>query len=458
MLKMRILALVTLLALVVAPFAGVRAADDTIVDIAIKDGKFKTLVAAVQAAGLVDTLKGAGPFTVFAPTDAFKKVPAPVLEYLLKPENKALLTRVLTYHVVSGSVMAADVMGMNGKKAKTVETGEITVTIEGKNVRVNSANVIATDVKAANGVIHVIDTVIIPAIELPKVDPLTVKGNILTAGSSTVFPLARDVADRFRKDGFADNIEIASVGTGAGFERFCTKGETDVSNASAKIKQAEIDNCKKINRDPIEFHVAIDALAVVVGKDTPYVKNLTKAQIKDIFSGKFKTWKEVDASYPEDAIKLFSPGTDSGTFEYFVEAIFAKDKKPILDAKPQLSEDDNVLVQGVAGTKGAIGYFGFAYYSPNKAKLTAVSVDGVEASEANAEAGKYPLSRPLFIYTTAKIMTDKPQVAAYVNYFLTNGNKSLVSGGGKVNYFPINSDAAGVEKLEFLAATAAAKK
>ncbi|CAG0951588.1 partial Protein SphX, partial [Anaerolineae bacterium] len=196
--------------------------------------------------------------------------------------------------------------------------------------------------------------------------------------------------------------------------------------------------------------------AVVVGKETSYVTNLSKADLAKVFSGEAKTWQEVNPEWPADEIKLFSPGTDSGTFDYFVEIIFEKKKDPILNAPGiQFSEDDNVLVQGVAGTKGAIGYFGYAYFAPNADKLNVISVEDVAPSLESAESGKYPLSRPLFIYTTAKIMQEKPQVAAFVNYYLTVSNDLYGTEEGKIGYFPVNSDALNLNKLAFLALTAA---
>jgi phosphate binding protein len=453
MLKTRIVALVALMAILMSPVAGVLAQADDIVSAATKAGNFKTLVTAIKAAGLEETLKGAGPFTVFAPTDeAFAKVPKIALDYLMKPENKELLARIINYHVIAGDNAADKVM--DAATLKTVEGGELKVTVVDKAAKINSANITKADMKASNGLIHAIDAVVLPEIKIPEVDPLAVQGNILTAGSSTVFPLARRIADNFRKDGFAGNIEVASVGTGAGFERFCKAGETDISNASARISKAQLEDCAKIKREPVEFYVAIDALAVVVSKQNTFVKNLTKAQLADIFSGKADTWDKVDPSYPKEAIRLFSPGTDSGTFDYFVEAIFKKDKNLILNAKGiQLSEDDNVLVQGVEGSQFAIGYFGYAYYQPNAEKLNALSIEGVAPSEETAESGQYPLSRPLFIYSTAQIMQEKPQVAAFISYFLANASNELGTAKEKINYFDVSADALNLDKLLFLAAT-----
>jgi phosphate binding protein len=454
--KVRIIALFALLAILVAPMAAINAqGGKTIVDIAAANDNFTTLVAAVKAAGLVETLQGAGPFTVFAPTnEAFAKIPSFVLDYLLKPENKDLLTRILTYHVLPVKAMAADAMGLVGKTAKTVEGGEVAFTMLGDALLINSAKIVATDIEASNGVIHVIDAVILPEITLPEVDPLAVTGNIISAGSSTVFPLTRRMADLFRNEGFAGNIEVASVGTGAGFERFCKAGETDISNASRPIKASERDDCAKIGREPVaEFFVAIDALGVVVSKDNDFVDNLTKEQLAQIFSGELKTWRDVNPSWPAETIRLFSPGTDSGTFDYFVEEIFKKDATKIINAPGiQLSEDDNVLVEGVANSRFAIGYFGFAYVLPNLDKIRPVRIEGVEANEANAESGAYPLSRPLFIYSTPAIMQEKPQVAAFINFYVTNVRSQLGSARENINYFPVSDDATNLNKLVWLAA------
>ena len=454
MLKKAILLLV-MIALVL-PVAAINAQEDTIIAVATKDGRFTTLLAAVEAAGLTDTLNGAGPFTLFAPTDdAFKALPADVVSYLLG--NKELLTKVLTFHVVAGETAAADVA--KAATLKSVEGGEIKVTVSGEMVKVNSANVVAADVKASNGIIHAIDEVILPEIALPEVDPLSVQGNIIAAGSSTVYPVTERMADLFSKAGFDGNgtITVDSVGTGAGFERFCKNKETDISNASRAIKTDEVENCLAGDnpRQPVEFYVAIDAMAIVINKENTFLKNITKEQLAQVFSGEVTKWNEVDASYPAEDIKLFSPGTDSGTFDYFVEVIFAQDKNKILNAPGiQLSEDDNVLVQGVEGNKYAIGYFGYAYYLPNADRLGIVSVNDITPSFETAEANTYPLSRPLFIYTTAKILQEKPQVAAFVNFYLSTVAEQLGTSEGQIGYFPTSSDTLNLNRLQFLAATA----
>ena len=275
--------------------------------------------------------------------------------------------------------------------------------------------------------------------------PDAVSGDVLTAGSSTVFPLSERMKQRFEEEGFSGNLTIDSIGTGAGFERFCKTGETDISNASRKIKDSEVESCKTNGREPIAFQVGIDALAVVVSKENDFVKDVTLEELSKIFTTAEK-WSDVRPEWPAEPIQRFTPGTDSGTFDYFVEAVTAPfyknadgkadvklGKQAILDSKnTQFSEDDNVLVQGVEGSKYAIGYFGFAYFEAQADKLNTVSIEGVAPTEQTAEDGTYKLARPLFIYSDAKIMQEKPQVAAFIYFYLTNVNNEIAD----VGYFP----------------------
>ncbi len=267
---------------------------------------------------------------------------------------------------------------------------------------------------------------------LPMVDPMAVSGDIIVAGSSTVYPLAERMAERFVDEGYDGSITISSIGSGAGFERFCVAGETDVSNASRPIKDQEVESCRSIDREPVELRVGTDALAVVVSQENDFLTNITLEELALIFSTA-ESWSDVNADWPAEPIQRFSPGTDSGTFDYFVEEVFDKDPEPILAASNlQLSEDDNVLVQGVLGSPYAVGYFGYAYYQENADTLTVLSVNDVAASAENVDNASYPLARPLFMYTTASILEDKPQVADFLNFVLTYVNEEVVD----VGYFP----------------------
>ena len=270
------------------------------------------------------------------------------------------------------------------------------------------------------------------SVPLPEVDPSAVSGDISTAGSSTVFPLTERMAELFSDDGYTGEITVDSIGTGAGFERFCVAGETDISNASRPIRDSEIDTCALINREPVEFRVGTDALAVVVSVDNDFAEDVTLEELAVLFSTA-GTWSDVRADWPDERVLRFSPGTDSGTFDYFVEAIFDTDEEPLLAAANlQLSEDDNILVQGVQGSAYAIGYFGYAYFAENEDVLQALTVEGVTPTAESVDDGSYPLARPLFIYSDAAIMQTKPQVAAFINYYLTHVNEEVRD----VGYFP----------------------
>jgi phosphate binding protein len=284
---------------------------------------------------------------------------------------------------------------------------------------------------------------------LPAVDPAQVEGDIILAGSSTVYPLAERMAEVFTDEGYTGNITIDSIGSGAGFERFCKAGESDISNASRAIRDSEIEDCRALGREPIEFRVGTDALTVAVSQENDFLTDVTSEQLAHLFSDAV-LWSDVDPSWPAEPIQRFSPGTDSGTFDYFVEAVMnpvyvvdaaadaGKGQQALLGAPNlQLSEDDNVLVQGVESSPYAIGYFGFAYYGENTDRLKAISVDGVAPEAETAEDGTYPLARPLFLYSDAGIMADKPQVAAFIDYFLTYVNDEILD----VGYFPASAEA-----------------
>jgi len=286
---------------------------------------------------------------------------------------------------------------------------------------------------------------------LPTIDPADFSGNIVIAGSSTVFPLAEVMAERFNEEGFAGEITIDSIGSGAGFERFCKTGETDVSNASRKIKDSEVVNCAAIGRTPIEFRIGTDAIAMVVSSENDFLVDVTIEELGMIWSSSVTKWSDVRAEWPNEDILRFSPGTDSGTFDYFVEVVVAPNFKNaegkadieagkadlLKAANLQLSEDDNVLVQGVEGSKYAIGYFGYAYYVENKGMLKTISINGVAPTAETAEDGSYALARPLFLYSDASIIQSKPQVGAYLNFFLTYVNEEI----GAVGYFPASEAA-----------------
>ena len=294
------------------------------------------------------------------------------------------------------------------------------------------------------------------ATEAPAEDPMAlyapdaVSGDIVTAGSSTVFPLTERMKQRFEEEGFAGNLTVDSIGSGAGLERFCVAGETDIANSSRAIKDSEVESCAGIGRTVTGFLVGIDALAVVVSSENDFVTDVTLTELAQIFSTA-TNWSDVRPEWPNEPIQRFSPGTDSGTFDYFVEAVMtpAMDDDATADANEgeaailesegtQFSEDDNVLVQGVQGSPYAIGYFGYAYYQENTSTLKPLSVDGIEPNAETAESGEYPISRPLFIYSSSEIMQEKPQVSSFIYFYISNVTNEILD----VGYFPVSEDQA----------------
>lgn len=261
----------------------------------------------------------------------------------------------------------------------------------------------------------------------PVVMPVMADDKLVTIdGSSTVYPITEAVAEDFQisKKG-AVKVTVGISGTGGGFKKFC-RGEIDISDASRPILAKEMDACRAAGIKYIEIPVAYDALTVVVNPSNTWIKSMTVAELKKIWEpaaqGKITHWNQVDPAWPNVKISLFGPGADSGTFDYFTEAVNGKSKASRGDFTA--SEDDNVLVQGVSRDKNALGYFGFAYYIENQKKLKAVPIDGgkgpVAPSPETVENGTYsPMSRPIFIYVNAKSL-EKPEVAEFVEFYLAN--------------------------------------
>ncbi|WP_373229498.1 PstS family phosphate ABC transporter substrate-binding protein [Cohnella sp.] len=266
-------------------------------------------------------------------------------------------------------------------------------------------------------------------------------GTIDIDGSSTVFPLTEAVAEEFLKTNKDVRVPVGVSGTGGGFKRFCA-GETAISNASRPIKASEKKACKEKGISYLEFTVAYDGLSVLVNKSNTFVDKLTVAELNAIFKpdSTVKTWKDVRSSWPNETIKIYSPGADSGTFDYFTEVINGKAQASRNDKQITFSEDDNTLVSGISGDKNAIGYFGYSYYVENKDKLKVVPIDGGKgAITPNAKTianGTYaPLSRPLFIYVQKKAMS-RPEVKAYVKFYLQNASKLST----EIGFIPLSSN------------------
>ncbi|ERT06809.1 protein sphX [Lyngbya aestuarii BL J] len=256
-------------------------------------------------------------------------------------------------------------------------------------------------------------------------------------GSSTVYPITEAVAEEFQKaKQGAMRVTVGISGTGGGFKKFCA-GQTDISNASRPIKDSEVQACKSAGINYIELPVAYDAITVVVHPSNP-LTSISTAELKKMWEpaaqGKIMKWNQINSSWPDKALKLYGPGADSGTFDYFTEEINGKSQASRTDYTP--SEDDNVLVQGVSRDQGALGYFGYAYYENNKGKLKSLAINGVKPSLDTVNNGSYkPLSRPIFIYVSTNAL-KRPEVKAFVEYYLQNSAQL----SKEVGYVPLPSN------------------
>lgn len=261
-------------------------------------------------------------------------------------------------------------------------------------------------------------------------------GEIKIDGSSTVFPISEAMAEEFMRENPGVRVTVGTSGTGGGFKKFMAK-ETDLSNASRPIKTEESEGAAKNGVEFIEVPVAYDGLSVVVHPKNTWATCLTMAELNKIWApgSKVNNWSQVRAGFPSEPIKLYGAGTDSGTFDYFTDAVNGKEGASRADYTA--SEDDNTLVTGVAGDVGAMGYFGYAYYAENKDKLTLVSIDGgdgcVAPSPETINTGTYqPMSRPLFLYVR-KDAAERPEVKAFLRYYLKEGRELVKS----VGYIPL---------------------
>jgi phosphate transport system substrate-binding protein len=275
----------------------------------------------------------------------------------------------------------------------------------------------------------------VAALGIGTTSALSQGSTIKIDGSSTVFPISEAMAEEFMAQNRGTQVTVGVSGTGGGFKKFCA-GELDITGASRPIKGSEADECKAKGIEYVQVEVARDALTVVVNRSNP-LTNITSEQLKKIWEpaaeGKITRWNQVDSSWPNAAMTLYGPGTDSGTFDYFTAAIVGEEGASRTDYTA--SEDDNVLVLGVSRNASALGYFGMAYYLENQETLKALSVDGIAPTPANVEDGTYkPLSRPIFIYVKKSSLTGNPQVRSFVEFVLNNAQDIVP----EVGYVPLS--------------------
>lgn len=281
----------------------------------------------------------------------------------------------------------------------------------------------------------------------PETATSELTGTVAIDGSSTVFPITEAMAEEFQKANPDVRITVGVSGTGGGFKKFCA-GETDISDASRPIKEEEIAACKEAGIEYIEIPIAYDALSVVVNHDNDWATCLTTEELNKIWApegeGKISNWNQVRDGFPDKPLTLYGPGTDSGTFDYFTDAINGEEGMSRGDYTA--SEDDNVVVQGVANDPGALGYFGFAYYEENIDRLKAIEIDDGDASNGDGcvapsvatvdDTTYQPLARPVFIYVSTAAL-ERPEVKSFVDFYMQEDNGSLVS---EVGYIALSSE------------------
>jgi len=286
-----------------------------------------------------------------------------------------------------------------------------------------------------------------------EVDFGNLSGEINVDGSSTVFPAAQAFSEEFLALAPDVRFSVNASGTGGGFSKFCA-GETDISNASRPISDEEIALCEENGIDYTEFQVGVDGLSVVVNIQNDWVECITTDQLAQIWGpdSTVTNWSDVDPSWPAEPIDLYGPGTDSGTFEYFTDEINGEEGASRADFTA--SEDDNVLVTGIAGNQYAMGYFGYAYYIENQDTLKVLAVDAgngcVEPNPDTVASGEYePLSRPLFMYASNAALTEKPEVAGFFRFILSEDGQAIVP---EIGYVSLSDEQLSTEQSELEAA------
>lgn len=284
-------------------------------------------------------------------------------------------------------------------------------------------------------------------VRLPEIDPLEVEGNLAVAGSSSVFPVSKAIYERFVEYGYAGTIDLYNIGTGAGFKLFCKEKKSDIANASRSIKKEEIEACAANGMSPVEFHVGSDAVAVVVNPKNTFLTNVTTKELAALFNA--EKWSDVNPKWPNEKIQRFLPSPGASRLDLFAEKVLdGKDEQLENLLNTQVSDDDDFIVQAVAANRYAITLLPYSFYEQNADTLKAVSIEGVEPKAETVQNQKYLLTRPLFIYSDANIIRTKPQVKAFINFYLTYVNQEI----SKVGYFPLGKQDLDNSKMNLLKA------
>ena len=291
-------------------------------------------------------------------------------------------------------------------------------------------------------------TAVNTGIRLPKVNPLEVEGDLSIAGSYTVFPLTQKIFHRFVEEGYAGIIKLDSISSDEGFKLFCQEGKIDIANASRPMNSEEIEACNAKGRSPLEFRVGRDAIVVVVHPENDFISNVSWYELDLIFTA--RNWSDVNPSLPNQPIQRFVGDRDSEIVEFFAEIVFNSNLQPIFNGpNTEFTQIDIELIRGVSSNKYAVGFLSYANYRQNAESLKMLSIEGVKADFPTIENEEYFLVRPLFIYTDAKIMRNNPQVADFINFYLTNAGEEV----WEIGYFPASQRELEEAKLKFLEET-----
>ncbi|MBP0018816.1 MAG: substrate-binding domain-containing protein [Cyanobacteria bacterium SBLK] len=290
-------------------------------------------------------------------------------------------------------------------------------------------------------------------IRLPEINPLDIRENFSIAGSSTVHPLVQVMYDRFIEEGYQGEALLENITSNSGFKLFCQTVESDIVSADRPIRDDEMQACSQRDRTPISFRIGTDAIVVAVHPDNDFIENLSFAELAGVFTA--EKWSDINPNWPKKTIERFIPSRDSGTLSVFVDRIFQGRSREILNA-PNTTENDEeeILAQSVSLDIYSVSFFSYAYYLDYAETLKLIAVEGIPANPQTVKNANYPLIRPLFLYSDAKIMQEKSQVSDFINFFLTNINEEI----GKVGYFPDNADTLDEAESNWLKAIGKNKK
>ncbi|MEM9542819.1 MAG: substrate-binding domain-containing protein [Cyanobacteria bacterium P01_E01_bin.42] len=284
-------------------------------------------------------------------------------------------------------------------------------------------------------------------VKLTEIEPLEIYDDLFIAGSSSVHPLVQALYDRFIEEGFSGVIEIESITSGDGFRLLC-EGTTDIASASRRMEGRFLEACKERGFNPIPFRIGTSAVVIIVNAKNDFASNISLEELARIFTA--EKWSDVNSNWPDEDIIRFIPIAESGIVDFFGARILAEDFESLIEA-PNTTEDEdqNLVARSVALEPYGVAFVSYAYYKANSRELNLVSIQGITANLETVNSEQYPLTRPLFLYSDAKIMQDKPQVAAFLNFFLSNVNEEIP----KVGYFPATVEALDEAELNWLEAT-----